>query len=180
MRYASVCNPGRGSILVVIFLVLLVPACATYPVVLSDSLKPALSSPTIDFAVDHFSSRIGIDGALEVGVRVSRGLDDYREDFDNEVRTAAALCAALASFDGTFSVHWPELRLKVTNDYGSQLHWKTAHSFTTVTMKREALLELRRRDATASEYAGRWRLLHAAKVGPPDYRYIEWQPAGAE
>lgn len=180
MRYASVCLREEGSIAVLLLFVFLVPACATYPVVLSNALRPALASTTIDFAVDHFGSRIGRDGALEVDVRVSRSLGDYRMDFDDEVRTAAALCAALANFDGTYSVQWPELRLKVINDYGPQLRWKTAHSFTTVAMDREALFELRRRNAPPSEYPGRWRVLHAAKVGPPDYRYFEWSPAGAE
>jgi hypothetical protein len=50
----------------------------------------------------------------------------------------------------------------------------------TVTMNREALNELRRRNALPSECPAAWRVLHAAKVGPPDYRYFEWSPAGAE
>ena len=117
-------------------------------------------------------------------MRVSRGMHDYRRNFDDEIQSASALCTALARLDRTFSIQWSILDLAVSNEYGSQLRWRTAPSFTRVEMSREILLELRSRNAPASAYPGYWTLFSSKvgppeKVGPPDYVYFESVPGNA-
>jgi hypothetical protein len=166
---------ARNPILVRLLLVVLLAGCAKHELVLSSALRPALSSQEIDFPVEHFRARVGQSGDLEVWARVNQSISDYREDFDNEIHDAAALCAALTNFDRTFGIDWSNLDLHLTNEYGSQARWKTAHSFTRVSMSRVTLFELRKRKARASAYPKYWRV-SASKVGPPDYVYFEWSP----
>jgi hypothetical protein len=115
-------------------------------------------------------------GRLEVWGRVERSDDDYRTNFDNEIQSTAALCAALAKSDLTFKNDWYVLELQLTNEYGSQLRWKNTLGYTKVRISRETLLELRQRNAPASAYPQYWRLF-AYKVGPPDYVPYEWSSA---
>jgi hypothetical protein len=133
-----------------------------------------LSSQEIVFPVEDFRARV-VFGRLEVRARVPRSMGEYQRNFDYEVQSAVALCMALANFENTFSTEWSKFELHVRNEYGSQLRWKTAHSFTMVKMSRETLLELRKRNAPASAYPEHW-FLFASKVGPPDYVYYEWSP----
>jgi hypothetical protein len=166
---------ARRLNLALLLLVFLFHGCATHELVLSRTLRPALASEAINFSIEHFRARVGQSGDLEVWARVNRSVGEYRRDFDNEIQGAAALCVALAHFERTFSLDWSKLELNVTTGYGSQLLWKTGHSFTKVTMGRDVLLGLRKRNAPATAYPEHWHLF-ASKIGPPDYVYYEWSP----
>lgn len=115
---------------------------------------------------------------LEVWARIKRSDDEYRTGFDIEIQSTAALCAALARSELTFKSDWYELVLQLTNEYGSQMRWRNTFGYTQVRITRQTLLELRKRDAPAFEYAQHWRLF-ASKVGPPDYVPYESPPVGS-
>lgn len=172
MRQENADVDARGFIIVQLLLALLLPGCATHEMVLSRTLRPALSSEEIDFPVTLFRARVHM-GRLEVWGRVARSDGEYRTDFDNEIQSTAALCAALAKSELTFKNDWYELELQLTNEYGSQMRWKNSLGYTKVVISRETLLELRKRNAPASAYSQYWRLF-AYKVGPPDYIPYEW------
>ncbi len=163
---------ARGLVVAQLLPALLLPGCATHEMVLSRTLTPALSSGEIDFPVTLFRARVH-RGRLEVSGRVERSDGEYRTDFDTELQSTAALCAALAQSDLTFENDWDELELQLTNEYGTQTRWKNTLGYTKVSISREALLELRKRNAPASAYSQYWRLF-AYKVGPPDYVPYEW------
>ncbi len=129
------------------------------------------------FPLTLFRARVQMD-RLEVWGRVRRSDADYRADFDCEIESAAALCAALAKSDLTYEHDWNTLVLELTNEYGSQWRWRNTLGYTKVRISRETLTELRKRDLPASEYPQYWRL-YAFKVGPPDYVPYEWSPAHA-
>lgn len=112
---------------------------------------------------------------LEVWGRVRRSASDYTSSFDIEVRSVATLCAALANSGLIFESDWNVLHLSLTNEYGSQLQWKTASGYATIVIGRRTLMELKRLNAPASEYPKHWTLT-AYKVGPPDYSFREWTP----
>jgi hypothetical protein len=162
----------RGFIIVQLLLALLLPGCATHEIVLSKTLRPVLSSEEIDFPVTLFRARVQM-GRLEVSARVERSDGEYTTDFDKEIQSTAALCAALAKSELTFNNNWSELELQLTNQYGSQMRWKNTLGYTKASISREKLLELRKRNAPASAYSQHWRLF-AYKVGPPDYVPYEW------
>jgi len=172
MRQENADVDARGFIIVQLLLALLLPACTTHEMVLSRTLRPALSSEEIDFQVTLFRARVHM-GRLEVWGRVARSDGEYRTDFDNEIQSTAALCAALAKSELTFKNDWYEMELQLTNEYGSQMRWKNTLGYTKVIISRETLLELRKRDAPASAYSQYWHLF-AYKVGPPDYVPYEW------
>jgi hypothetical protein len=116
---------------------------------------------------------------LEVWARVKRSDGDYRMNFDCEMESTAALCAALAESDLVFKHDWNVLVLQLTNEYGSQWRWRNTLGYTKVRIDRETLIELRNRGLTPSEYP-RYCHLFAYKVGPPDYVSYEWSPPHAE
>ena len=163
---------ARGFILVQLLLALLLSGCATHEMVLSRTLRPALSREDIDFQMTLFRARVQMD-RLEVWGRVKRSESDYSAIFDIEIQSAAALCAALTNSGLIFESDWRELDLRLANEYGSQWQWRTAHGHTIVRISRETLVELRKRNAPASAYPQYWHLL-AYKVGPPDYVPYEW------
>jgi hypothetical protein len=113
---------------------------------------------------------------LEVWGRVKRSDGDYRANFDCEIESTAALCAALAKSDLTFKHDWNTLVLELTNEYGSQWRWKNTLGYTKITISWETMLELRARNLPASEYPHYWHLF-AYKVGPPDYVPYEYSSA---
>jgi hypothetical protein len=175
MRQANAGVDARGMILVQLVLALLLSGCATHEMVLSKTLRPALSSDEIHFSITLFRARVQM-GVLEVWARVRRSDGDYRADFENEIQSTAALCAALTKSDLTFKNDWNELELQLTNEYGSQMRWKNTLGYTKVRISRVTLLELRKSYAPASAYPQYWRLF-AYKVGPPDYVPYEWSSA---
>lgn len=160
-------NVVRSIILLGLFLALLLSGCATHEMVLSRTLRPILSSEDVSFPVSLFRARVQM-GVLEVWGRVKRSDGDYKINFDNEIESTAALCAALAKSELTFKNDWYTLELQLTNEYGSQWRWRNTLGYTKVRISREALLELRARNLPASEYPQYWHLF-AYKVGPPDY-----------
>ena len=160
----------------VLLLVLQLSGCATHELVLSRTLQPALARPEVDFHLTLFRARVQMD-RLEVWGRVRRGVNDYdyTTSFDTEIRSVASLCAALAHNGLIFENDWNVLHLILTNEYGSQLRWKTANSYTKIIIERRTLMELKRLNTPASEYPKYWQLT-AYKVGPPDYSFHEWTP----
>lgn len=157
-----------------LLLVLQLSGCATHELVLSKTLQPALSRPELDFQLTLFRARVQMD-RLEVWGRVRRSASDYTSSFDMEVRSVATLCAALANSGQIFESDWNVLHLSLTNEYGSQLQWKTANGHAAIVIGRRALMELKALNAPASEYPKHWTLA-AYKVGPPDYSFREWRP----
>jgi hypothetical protein len=166
---------ARSIILFQLLLALLLSGCATHEVVLSRTLRPVLSSEAVGFPVTLLRARVQM-GVLEVWGRVKRSDDDYRINFDNEIESTAALCAALTKSGLTFKNYWYRLELQLTNEYGSQWRWRNTLGYTKVRITRETLLELRARNLPASEYPQYWHLF-AYKVGPPDYVPYEWSSA---
>jgi hypothetical protein len=159
-----------------LLLALALSGCATHEVVLSKTLQPALSRPEVDFELTLFRARVQMD-RLEVRGRVRRNANDYTSSFDIEVRSVATLCAALANGGLIFESDWNVLHLSLTTEYGSQLQWKSANSYATIVIGRGALMELKKLNAPASEYA-KHSTLSAHKVGPPDYAFRELRPGG--
>jgi hypothetical protein len=165
-------------LLVILTQLLLAPllsGCATHEMVLSGTLRPALSSEEINSSITHFRARVQM-GVLEVWARAKRSDGDYSPDFDIEIQSTAALCAALTKSDLTFKNDWYKLELQLTNEYGSQWRWKNTFGYSKVRISRETLLELRKRNVPASAFPQYWRLI-AVKVGPPDYVPYEWSSA---
>jgi hypothetical protein len=165
----------RNMILPQLLLALLLSGCATHEVVLSRALRTVLSSEEVNFPVTLFRARVQM-GVLEVWGRVQRNDDDYKTNFDNELKSTAALCAALTKSDLTFKNDWYALELQLTNEYGSQWRWRNTIGYTKVRISRDTMLELRLRNLPASEYPHYWHLF-AYKVGPPDYVPYEWSSA---
>lgn len=163
MRYRS---------LLALLLVVQLSGCATHELVLSKTLQPALTRPEIDFQLALFRARVQMD-RLEVWGRVRRSASDYTSSFDMEIGSVATLCAALAKSGLIFESEWKVLHLSLTNEYGSQLQWRTANGYASIVIERRALMELGKLNAPASEYP-KHGTLTAYKVGPPDYAYREW------
>jgi len=158
-------------------LLALLSSCATHEMVLSKTLRPILSSEDVDFPVTLFRARVQ-KGVLEVWGRVKRSDGDYKTNFDSEIESTAALCAALAKNELAFTNDWVALELQLTNEYGSQWRWRNTFGYTEVRITRETLLELRARKVPASDYPQYWHLF-AVKVGPPEYIPYEWSAGGA-
>lgn len=161
---------GRGvgihwavQLLVLFFLA----GCATHELVLSKSLRPVLSSSEIDFQPSLFRARVN-KGVLEVWGRIERSDSDYQRNFDIEIRSAAALCAALAKSDLTFQNNWYKLELWLINEYGSQWRWKNTTGSIWVNLSREKLLEIGKHRFPAAECPRYWNIT-GSKSGPPDY-----------
>lgn len=172
-------NSSHLTVLVRLLLALLLSGCATHEMVLSKTLAPVLSDKEINFRMTLFRARVQM-GVLEVWGRVERSDAEYRPGLDYEIESTAALCAALARSDLTFQNDWYAMALQLTNEYGSQWRWKNTLGYTKVRISREALQELRERNAPAAEYPRYWRLF-AYKVGPPDYVPQEaWVPPEAK
>lgn len=165
----------RFVILFQLLFALLLFGCATHEIVLSRSLRPILSSEDVNFQVTLFRARVQM-GVLEVWGRVKRSDGDYKTNFDNEIESTAALCAALNKSELTFKNDWSALELQLTNEYGSQWRWRNTLGYTKVSISRATMLELRARNMPASEYPQFWQLF-AYKVGPPDYVPYEWLSA---
>jgi hypothetical protein len=151
-------------------LVLLTGGCATHEVVLSHTLRPALSGVPADLPITLFRARVH-KGVLEVWGRIRRSDTDYAPDFAIETAGTARLCAALAESDLTFRTEWSTLQLEFTYEYGNQWRWRNTLGYTKVRIGRDTLLELRARRVPASDYPRYWHLF-AFKVGPPDYQYL--------
>lgn len=169
---------ARSVILFQLLLALLLSGCATHEVVLSRTLRPALSSEEVSFPVTLFRARVHM-GVLEVWGRVERGDADYKTSFDNEIESTAALCVALTKSGLIFKYDWYLLELQLTNEYGSQWRWRNTLGYTKARISRETLIELLARNLPASEYPKHWHLF-AYKVGPPDYFPYEWSSAAVE
>jgi hypothetical protein len=167
-------NP-RTVLLFRILLVLLLSGCATHEMFLTRTLRPVLSSEEVNFPVTLFRARVN-KGVLEVWGRVKRNDGDYKTNFDTEIESTAVLCEVISKYDLTFKYDWHILELQLTNEYGSQLRWRNTVGYTKVRISRETLLELRARNAPASEYPQYWHIF-AFKVGPPDYVPYEWSSA---
>ena len=157
-----------------LLLALQLSGCATHELVLSKTLQPALTRPEVDFQLTLFRARVQMD-RLEVWGRVRRSASDYTSSFDLEVGSVATLCAALANSGLIFESDWNVLHLSLTNEYGSQVQWKTANGSATIVIGRRTLMELKRLNAPASEYP-KHGTLTVYKVGPPDYSFREWRP----
>ena len=145
--------------------------CATHEIVLSRNLSPVLSSEEIDFNVTLFRARVN-KGVLEVRGRVKRKDSDYVKNLDNEINSAAALCAAIVNSEIAFKYEWRILEIQLTNEYGSQSRWKNTYGHIMVRISREMLMELKTRNAPESEYLKYWEIT-ASKTGPPDYVPLE-------
>ena len=167
---------SRKLALAQMLMMIVLSSCATHELVLSTTLRSVLSSEEINFSMTHFNARVD-RGSLEVWGHVKRSDSDYKNNFDQDIDSTAALCAALANNDLTFKNDWYALELELTHEYGSQWRWRNTVGHTKVRIGRETLLELRRRNVPASEYPKFWQLVVASKIGPPDYIPLEWVPA---
>jgi hypothetical protein len=148
---------ARRVIIVTLLLTLLSSGCATHELVLSRTLRSVLFSKGVNFPVMRFRARVQMD-RLEVWARVKRSDGDYKINFDCEIESTAALCAALARSDLTFKQDWNTLVLELTNEYGSQWRWRNTFGFSKARVSRETLIDLHKRNTPASEYPQYWHL----------------------
>jgi hypothetical protein len=169
---------ARSFIFFPLLLAVASSGCASWEPVLSSTLRPALTNEEVNFQVTHFHARVQM-GHLEVWVRVRQDDSSYRTNFDCEIHNAAVLCSAIAKYDPTFKhriFDWDQMDLELSSEYGSQWRWRNTYSFLHLSISRETLLDLRNRNVPASQYPQYWYLVHADKVGPPNFVPIEWFP----
>ncbi|MCP5178981.1 MAG: hypothetical protein H6993_18680 [Pseudomonadales bacterium] len=156
---------------------LLATGCATHELVLSRTLRPALTGRYLETQPSLFRARVNMD-ALEVWVRYRYEDSAYRQDFDLELHTAAGLCAALATSNLTFRDAWSRLELWLVSEYGSQWRWRNTNAQMRIRVRRQDLLALRGTPQPQVACMRLWKI-EGVKHGPPDHVYFSLLPEGS-
>jgi hypothetical protein len=156
---------------------LLAAGCSTNPNLLTPKIETALRQGQLDFetrtvrASTHWSP--GYGHGLDIEVWVTRSPSDYARNLELESDLAARMFAALARDE--VSVRWDFAEVRLFCDFGRVPpgSWGIV-GVADVLIRRETMVKLRQKQATASEFPKHWELIAGYKDQPDSKELLRW------